>query len=62
MVVYAPMRNLVSCYIGLNENGSPLKGSHGVGLFEMIRTWDFAGSGVAWRKCVSQVAFGVSEA
>lgn len=62
MGVYAPMRNLVSCYIGLNENAPPLTGSHGMRLFEMIRTYDFVGLGVAWRKCVSQVDFGVSEA
>lgn len=62
MVVYAPMRNLVSCYIGLNENAPPPKGSRGVRLFEMIKTCDFGGAGVAWRKYVSQVDFGVSEA
>lgn len=62
MVVYAPMRSLVTCYIGLNENAPPMESSRGVILFEMIRACDFVGASVAHRKCVPEVVFGVSEA
>lgn len=62
MVVYAPMRSLVTCYIGLNENAPPMEGSHGEILFVMIRTCDFVGACVTSRKCVPEVVFGVSEA
>lgn len=47
MVVYAPMRSLITCYIGLNENAPPMEGSHGEILFVMIRTCDFVGACVA---------------